>query len=305
MRPVAVATCDLDSLMVAGETPFPAPIALGHECVAEVVEVGDGVRGVQPGAPRERAVPGLLRRVRRVPPRAHRQLPHRPALLHVRLRAGGVRLGRIPLRRRAGPVCGSHAGAAARRGSIPLAVASASDNIADAWRTVGPPLERDPGAAVLVMGGAGSGLDRPLRGRDRRGAGRGAGGLRRRRRGPARDRGGLRRRGPGPHGRATGTVPDHRGRERRCGAAGARAALHRARRHLHEHGHLLRRAAGAAAAGDVYEVHHVRHRPRSCPAGDPARAAAGGRRRSSTPSGSPRAWSTGTTRPPPCSSATG
>ena len=36
--------------MVAGETPFPAPIALGHECVAEVVEVGDGVRGARPGA---------------------------------------------------------------------------------------------------------------------------------------------------------------------------------------------------------------------------------------------------------------
>jgi alcohol dehydrogenase len=42
-------------------------------------------------------------------------------------------------------------------GLDPLAVASASDNISDAWRTVGPPLERDPGAAVLVMGGAGPG----------------------------------------------------------------------------------------------------------------------------------------------------
>jgi alcohol dehydrogenase len=42
-------------------------------------------------------------------------------------------------------------------GIDPLAVASASDNIADAWRTVGPPLEREPGAAVLVMGGAGPG----------------------------------------------------------------------------------------------------------------------------------------------------
>jgi alcohol dehydrogenase len=43
VRPIAVATCDLDGLIIAGETPFPAPIAVGHECVAEVVEVGDAV----------------------------------------------------------------------------------------------------------------------------------------------------------------------------------------------------------------------------------------------------------------------
>jgi alcohol dehydrogenase len=36
------------------------------------------------------------------------------------------------------------------------AAASASDNMPDAWRTVGPPLERYPGAEVLVAGGAGS-----------------------------------------------------------------------------------------------------------------------------------------------------
>jgi alcohol dehydrogenase len=42
-------------------------------------------------------------------------------------------------------------------GIEPAAVASASDNIADAWRAVAPPLERDPGADVLVMGGAGAG----------------------------------------------------------------------------------------------------------------------------------------------------
>jgi alcohol dehydrogenase len=35
-------------------------------------------------------------------------------------------------------------------------VASASDNISDAWRTVAPALEREPGAPVLVVGGAGA-----------------------------------------------------------------------------------------------------------------------------------------------------
>ena len=41
-------------------------------------------------------------------------------------------------------------------GIEPAAVASLSDNIPDAWRTVGPQLEAEPGAAVLICGGAGS-----------------------------------------------------------------------------------------------------------------------------------------------------
>jgi alcohol dehydrogenase len=35
VRPLAVATCDLDQPMIFGQTPFAMPIHLGHECVAE------------------------------------------------------------------------------------------------------------------------------------------------------------------------------------------------------------------------------------------------------------------------------
>jgi alcohol dehydrogenase len=42
-------------------------------------------------------------------------------------------------------------------GVEPTAVASASDNLSDGWRTVAPALEREPGAPVLVVGGAASG----------------------------------------------------------------------------------------------------------------------------------------------------
>ena len=49
MRPLAVATCDLDAAMLAGQTPFPGPLAVGHEFVAEVVEAGDEVEGWSPG----------------------------------------------------------------------------------------------------------------------------------------------------------------------------------------------------------------------------------------------------------------
>src|SRR3954463_16801717 len=49
VRPPAVATCALDALIVAGGSPFPAPFAIGHEGVGEVVEVGDRVSSFAPG----------------------------------------------------------------------------------------------------------------------------------------------------------------------------------------------------------------------------------------------------------------
>src|SRR2546423_1062784 len=49
VRPLAGATCDLDELIVAGRSPFPPPFVIGHEGVAEVVDVGDEVRAVAPG----------------------------------------------------------------------------------------------------------------------------------------------------------------------------------------------------------------------------------------------------------------
>jgi threonine dehydrogenase-like Zn-dependent dehydrogenase len=49
VRPRTVATCDLDQLIIQGSSPFSPPLAIGHECVAEVLEVGDGVSTLQPG----------------------------------------------------------------------------------------------------------------------------------------------------------------------------------------------------------------------------------------------------------------
>jgi alcohol dehydrogenase len=48
VRPLAVATCDLDGPLVRGETPLPAPVALGHECVGEVAAVGSEVAASPP-----------------------------------------------------------------------------------------------------------------------------------------------------------------------------------------------------------------------------------------------------------------
>ena len=49
VRPVAVATCDLDALIISGSSPFPPPFPIGHECVAEVLDVGDAVSSLHPG----------------------------------------------------------------------------------------------------------------------------------------------------------------------------------------------------------------------------------------------------------------
>ena len=49
VRPIAVATCDLDVLVLQGAYPLPGPYPFGHEGVAVVVEVGEDVRTVGVG----------------------------------------------------------------------------------------------------------------------------------------------------------------------------------------------------------------------------------------------------------------
>jgi threonine dehydrogenase-like Zn-dependent dehydrogenase len=156
VRPRAVATCDLDALIISGSSPFPPPFALGHECVAEVLDVGDAVSSFEPG-----------------------QLVSVPFQISCG-ECDACRQGRTsncsgvafmssygfgPAVERWGGflsdvVCvpyAEHMLVPVPAGLEPAAVASASDNISDAWRTVGPALGEQPGADVLVVGGAGPG----------------------------------------------------------------------------------------------------------------------------------------------------
>jgi threonine dehydrogenase-like Zn-dependent dehydrogenase len=156
VRPRAVATCDLDALIIEGASPFAPPFAIGHECVAEVLDVGDAVRSFVRGqlvsvpfqiscgecdacrqgrtsnctgvafmssygfGPAVEQWGGFLSDVVCVPYAEHMLVP-------------------VPA------------------GLEPAAVASASDNISDAWRAVAPALAEHPGADVLVVGGAAAG----------------------------------------------------------------------------------------------------------------------------------------------------
>jgi threonine dehydrogenase-like Zn-dependent dehydrogenase len=124
--------------------------------VAEVLEVGDGVHAVQPGA--LVSIPfqvscGSCERCRRGHTANCTTVP--PFSMYGFGQAGsdwGGFLGdsvRVPY--------ADHMLVPLPPGVDAAAAASASDNISDGWRTVGPPLEREPGAAVLVVGGAGPG----------------------------------------------------------------------------------------------------------------------------------------------------
>jgi threonine dehydrogenase-like Zn-dependent dehydrogenase len=150
VRPLAVATCDLDQPMIFGETPFQFPMHLGHECVAEVVEgperFAPGDRVVVPFqiscGTCERCRRGLTGNCESVPPLSMygfgalggewggmlsdlALVPYAEAML-------------VPLPERVDPAV----------------VPSAADNITDGWRTVAPALAELPGADVLVVGGA-------------------------------------------------------------------------------------------------------------------------------------------------------
>jgi alcohol dehydrogenase len=153
VRPVAIATCDLDVAMLTGRYPPGRSHPFGHEGVVEVVETGDQVTGVVPGD--LAVVPfqiscGACRPCQRG--RTGNCAAHPPMSMYGLGEIGGLQWGGLLADLAAVP----HADAMLVRlpaGADPLAVASASDNIPDAWRTVGPQLAADPGAEVLVVGG--------------------------------------------------------------------------------------------------------------------------------------------------------
>lgn len=152
----------LDSVVreAFGPTPYPEPCAIGHECVAEVVEVGSAVTAVAVGdkvvVPYtvscgecdvcQRGLTGKCATTRRLAAGGERVLSwygHGDAhgmyggmasdFLHVPY--ANHMLKRVP------------------DGLEPLRIAAASDNLSDAWRSVVPHLQSRPGATVLVVGG--------------------------------------------------------------------------------------------------------------------------------------------------------
>jgi len=153
VRPIAVATCDMDVQLVNQTAPpFPAPLALGHEFIADVVTTGPLVRVLHPGL--RVAVPfqiscGACDRCQRGLTSSCRSVP-----LNSQFGFGSARgdwggalsdLVRVPF---ADAMC-----VLLPAGLDPAAVASAGDNLGDAWRAVAPQLACRPHVPVLIVGG--------------------------------------------------------------------------------------------------------------------------------------------------------
>jgi threonine dehydrogenase-like Zn-dependent dehydrogenase len=152
VRPVAVATCDLDTALVHGAAPFAGPFSLGHEGVGEVVEIGSGVTAVTVG--QRVIVPfqvscGTCARCRRGLTGSCESVPF------------GAMYGLEPF---GGPwggfLCGvirvpwaDHMLIPLPEGVDPVAAASLSDNIPDAWRAVVPFIGDAAATSLLVVGG--------------------------------------------------------------------------------------------------------------------------------------------------------
>lgn len=153
VRPIAVARCDLDYVFARGKAPIGGPFALGHECIADVLEVGDAVTAFRPG---DRVVVpfqiscGTCHRCRRGMTGSCVTVP--------KLTAYGL-----------GPLFGGDVGGAVSDVLLvpyadamlvaldpaldPTAAAALGDNAIDGYRTVAGPLAREPGASVLIVGG--------------------------------------------------------------------------------------------------------------------------------------------------------
>ena len=154
VHPIACSTCDLDCAIALGGTQFALPLHLGHECVAEVLTVGERVSTVKPG---DRViVPFQISCGTCAPCRAGRtgscaSLP--PASMYGMGLAGGLWgsafADQLPV-----PFADAML-VALPAGVDPVAAASVADNVCDAYRHIAPHLpallESDLETEVLIV----------------------------------------------------------------------------------------------------------------------------------------------------------
>jgi len=156
VAPVAATSCDVDLMILAGHGPLAPPFAIGHECIARVVDVGEAITHVSPGD--LVVVPwaiscGRCASCRSGLPAHCTSVPHM-AMFGAPLGGnwGGLfsDLVRVPW--------ADAMLVPLPAGLDPVAMASASDNWPLAWRMVAPHLEARPGSRVLVIARGSIGL---------------------------------------------------------------------------------------------------------------------------------------------------
>jgi alcohol dehydrogenase len=150
VRPLAVARCDIDRLLISGAFPLKGPFALGHECVGEVTALGDAVRGLALG---QRVVvsfqvscgrcgkcrAGLTALCERMPVLSDYGMQPLSGVEYGGMLSDAVRVPFAEAMLR--PISPA---------LDPVALASVSDNVPDGYRAVAPHLAARPGSEVLI-----------------------------------------------------------------------------------------------------------------------------------------------------------
>jgi alcohol dehydrogenase len=151
VRPLAVARCDIDLFLTSGMFPSRGPFALGHECVADIVALGDAVRGLEVG---QRVVVSFQVSCGACGPcvAGHTANCDRyPALSDYGMQPlSGTEYGGMLSDLVRVPHATAMLAAAASR-LDPVALGSVSDNVLDGYRAVASHLAAAPGADVLIV----------------------------------------------------------------------------------------------------------------------------------------------------------
>jgi len=152
VRPIVIGRCDLDTMYVTGRMPLASGEPIGHEIVAEIVDLGPKVERLRVGqrvivaaqiscGQCRRCIAGHTGRCEAVPFGASYGMG----------RAGNYGGGLSDLMR----VPYANAMLVPIPGSVdPITMIGLADMATDAWRAVGPALTERSGASVLVLGGA-------------------------------------------------------------------------------------------------------------------------------------------------------
>ena len=140
---------------ICGKVPFHGPFAIGHECVAEITALGPQATRLTVGQ-------------RVIVPWAVSCGTCRPCQRGLTSKCATTANGRTLAAYGFGPASGPWGGMITDEFRVPFAehmlvpvpasipaerVAAASDNLADAWRAIVPPLSAREGGSVLILGG--------------------------------------------------------------------------------------------------------------------------------------------------------
>lgn len=151
VRPIAVARCDIDPFLIAGSIPRRGPFALGHEAIAEIVELSDEVRGLAIGQRVAVSFQLCCGECARCGAGHSANCDAYPVLSDYGMQPlsgteyGGMLSDRVRV---------PHARAmlaAVPDGASAIALASVSDNVIDGYRSVAPHLAEHPGSPVLIV----------------------------------------------------------------------------------------------------------------------------------------------------------